>query len=272
MNNKVIITIAPTGNVPTKEINPHLPVTPQEIAEQIYACWKEGAAIAHIHARDTSGKPTSDVTVFQEILNNLAAKTDCDIITQLSTGARAGKSYFERGQMIRLKADMASLSTGSSNFPTKVNANDPDTICYLAKEMRKYGTKPEIEIFDTAMLENAVQLAKNGIIEEPLHINFVLGVPGSMPATFKMLFYLYESLPNNTTWTVTAIGKNHIHLSTMSLALGGNIRVGLEDNIYFNKGILATNVGLVKRIKNIALAMGKEIATPTEARKILGLE
>lgn len=271
-NNKVIITIAPTGNVPTKEMNPNLPVTPQEIVDQIYECWKEGAAVAHIHTRDKEGKPTSDVNVNKEILELLAEKKDCDIITQLSTGGRAGKSYLERGQMICLAPEMASLSTGSSNFPTKANLNDPETIAYLAGEMRKYGVKPEIEVFDTAMLHNAVQLAKKGIIDLPMQINLVLGVPGSQPATVKQLFFLYESLPEGVTWTVSAIGKDHVELSTMAMVLGGSVRVGLEDNIFMSKGVLASNVALVRRIKNIALAMGKEIATPEEARQILGLK
>ncbi len=272
VGNKVIITIAPTGNVPTKEMNPHLPVTPQEIADQIYECWKEGAAVAHIHARDKEGKPTSDVNVYREILERLREKKDCDIITQLSTGGRAGNSYLERGQMICLKPEMASLATGSSNFPTKANLNDPETIAYLAGQMRTYGVKPEIEIFDTAMLANAMQLVKQGVIDWPLQINLVLGVPGSQPASFQQLFFLYQNLPQDVTWTVSAIGKDHVPLSTMALALGGNVRVGLEDNIYYSKGVLATNVSLVRRIKNIALAMGKEIATPEEARQILGLK
>ncbi len=271
MSDKVIITIAPTGNVPTKEMNPHLPVTVQEIADQIYECWQEGAAVAHIHARDKEGKPTSDVQVYREILAKLKEKSDCDIITQLSTGGRAGNSYQERGQMICLKPEMASLSTGSSNFPSKANLNDPVTIEYLAGEMRKYGCKPEIEVFDTAMLANALQLVKKGVLDWPLQVNLVLGVPGSLPASYKNLFFLYESLPQGATWTISAIGKDHVSLSTMALALGGNVRVGMEDNIFYDKGVLATNVELVKRIKKIALAMGKEIATPQEAREILGL-
>lgn len=272
MGDKIIITIAPTGNVPTREMNPHLPVTPQEIAQQIYECWKEGAAVAHIHARDEKEQPTSDVNIYREILNCLARKKDCDIMTQLSTGGRAGKSYQERGQMLCLGAEMASLSTGSSNFPTKANLNDPETIEYLAGEMKKYGTKPEIEVFDTAMLENARQLVKRGILDWPLQVNLVMGVPGSQPANFKQLFFLYESLPPGVTWTITAVGKYHVELSAMALALGGSVRVGLEDNIFYRKGVLASNVALVKRIKNIALAMGKEIATPDEAREILGLK
>jgi 3-keto-5-aminohexanoate cleavage enzyme len=271
MSDKVIITIAPTGNVPTKQMNPNVPITPSEIAAQIYECWKEGAAVAHIHARNKEGKPTSDVNVYREILAELDKYEDCDIIRQLSTGGRAGNSYTERGQMICLAPEMASLATGSSNFPTKANLNDPETINYLAGEMKKYGTKPEVEVFDAAMLFNAIALADKGIIDWPLQINLVLGVPGSQPASVKTLMYLYEQLPKNSTWTISAIGRDHVMLSTMAMALGGSVRVGLEDNIYYSKGVLATNIGLVKRIKNIALAMGKEIATPAEAREILSL-
>lgn len=268
---KVIITVAPTGNVPTREMNPYLPVTPEEIAQQIYDCWQEGASVAHIHARDAQGQPTSDIHVYRSILEALKEKKDCNIITQLSTGGRAGNSGQERGQMLPLGAEMASLATGSSNFPAKANLNDPATVAYLAGEMKKYGTKPEIEVFDTAMLDSAVALVKKGVIAAPLQINLVLGVPGSQPATFKQLFFLYEQLPAGCTWTVSAIGRNHVELSTMALALGGSVRVGLEDNIYFTKGVPATNAAQVRRIKNIAQAMGREIATPDEAREILGL-
>ena len=273
MARKVIITIAPTGNVPTKQMTPNVPLSVQEIADQLYECWKEGAAIAHIHARNQEGLPTSDVGVYEQIIGRLTDKKDCDLITQLSTGGRAGKSAEERGQMICLAPEMASLATGSSNFPSKANLNDPDTIGYLRGEMAKYNVKPEIEVFDAAMLHNAVHLARKGLIAEPMHFNLVLGVPGSLPATPKNLFFLYESLPEGCTWTVTAIGKRHVELSTMALALGGHVRVGLEDNIYYNyeKKDLATNLGLVRRIRDIALAMGLEIATPQEAREILSL-
>lgn len=271
MKNKVILTLAPTGNVPTKAMNPYVPLTPAEIAAQIYECWKEGAAVAHIHTRDKEGQPTSDVEVNREVLAELDKYPDCDIIRQLSTGGRAGKTYQERGQMLCLAPEMASLATGSSNFPTKANLNDPETIGFLAGEMKKYGVKPEVEVFDSAMLFNALGLADKGVIDWPLQINLVLGVPGSLPASFKNLFFLYEQLPANCTWSITAVGREHVELSTMALALGGNVRVGLEDNVYFSKGVPATNIGLLKRMKAIALAMGKEIATPAEAREILSL-
>ncbi len=269
--NKVIITIAPTGNVPTRKSNPNVPITPEEIAKQVYDCFKEGASVAHFHARDNEENPTSDKDVYAKIMQEMDKYTDCNVIRQLSTGGRAGKSYTERGQMICLGQEMASLATGSSNFPTKGNYNDPETVSYLASEMKKYNTKPEIEVFDTAMLWNALRLVDSGEVAAPLHFNFVMGMPGSQPASPDALLYLYNNLPENCTWGVSIIGKDHVSLSTMALALGGNVRVGIEDNLYYSKGVLSTNVDLVKRIKNIALAMGKEIATPDEARQLLCL-
>ena len=271
MNNKIILTIAPTGNVPTREMNPNVPLTPQEIAAQIYECWQEGAAVAHIHSRDKNGRPTSDVAVHREIQAELDKYPDCDIIRQLSTGGRAGKDYRERGQMLCLAPEMASLATGSSNFPTICNFNDPETISYLAAEMRKYKIKPEIEVFDTAMLWSAFKLVEKGEIFAPLHINLVMGMNGSQPSSEKGLLYLCDYLPKNCTWGVTIIGKDHVKLSVIAMALGGNVRVGLEDNIYHSKGVLAANLGLFRRMKQIALAMGRELATPTEARQMLGL-
>ena len=271
LSNKVILTLAPTGNVPTRQLTPHVPITPQEIAADAYACWKEGAAVVHIHTRDNEGNPTSDVKVNREVMAELDKYADCDMIRQVSTGGRAGKSFTERGQMLCLSPDMSSLATGSSNFPAKCNFNDPETISYLAAEMLKYNVKPEIEVFDTAMIWNAIRLAEKGEIKTPLHFNLVLGVAGSQPATVEALMYCYQNLPKDCTWGVSAIGKDHVKLSSIALALGGHVRVGIEDNIYFAKGVLATNVALVRRMKNIALAMGKEIATPAEARQILGL-
>lgn len=272
LSNKVILTIAPTGNVPTRKLTPHVPMTPAEIAADAYACWKEGASVVHIHTRDKEGLPTSDVEINREVMAELDKYPDCDIIRQVSTGGRAGKNYMERGQMICLSPDMASLATGSSNFPAKGNYNDPETVSFLAAEMMKYNVKPEIEVFDTAMIWNAVRLAEKGEIKTPLHFNLVLGVGGSQPATVDALMYCYQHLPQDCTWGISAIGKDHVQLSTIALALGGNVRVGLEDNIYYTKGVLATNLTLLKRMANIAKAIGREIATPTEAREILNLK
>ena len=264
---KLIITIAPTGNVPTKEMTPHVPVTAEEIANDIIASYEAGAAVAHIHVRDKEGKPTSDKEIFAEVLLHLE-KRACPIIKQISTGARGGKSAEERGASLSLKPHSASLSTGSSNFPMTINANEPALINYLSTIMLEGDIKPEIEVFDVAMIHNAVQLQKAGLIKGPLLFNLVLGVKGSLPATAKNLFFLVDSLPPDAIWSVSVIGSQHVNLSMIAMALGGHVRVGLEDNIYYSRDVLATNISLVERIVTIAKAMGREIASPDDVKRI----
>lgn len=267
---KLIITVAPTGNVPTIDQTPHLPVSPAEIAEDIFSCWQAGASIAHIHARDADGKPTADPEIFSEIAKKVKAK--CDIIIQFSTGARAGKSAAERGACIDHQPEMASLTTGSSNFADSVNYNPPELIKELALRMKKQGVKPEIEVFDLSALENAKYLTRKGILETPLHINLVLGVPGSLAGAPRNLFFLLENLPSASTWSLTSIGRSHAQLSALAIVLSGHVRTGLEDVMELEKGQPISNLQLVNRLANIARAYGREIATPTEARKILDLK
>jgi 3-keto-5-aminohexanoate cleavage enzyme len=173
--------------------------------------------------------------------------------------------------MLDLNAHMASLSTGSSNFPNAVNANSPELIEALAKKMYDNNIKPEIEVFDVAMINNAVRLAKKGIIKTPLHFNLVMNVPGSIPGTPKNLMFLVESLPPESTWTVSGIGRAQVQMLTMAILLGGHVRTGLEDCLYYEKGKLATNAMLVERVVRIAKELGREIATVDEAKKILNL-
>ncbi|MFZ5648008.1 MAG: 3-keto-5-aminohexanoate cleavage protein [Bacillota bacterium] len=267
---KLIITIAPTGNVPTRKMTPYVPVSPEEIARDIVDCCNAGAAVAHIHARDEEQRPTHRREVFEEILRRLEAG-GCPVIRQLSTGGRHGKTFEERSENLTLNPEMASLSTGSTNFPNMAYVNAPELIEFLAGIMRERNIKPEIEVFDTAMIFNAVLLAQKGLIREPLQFNFVMGIKGALPATPKNLFHLVESIPQGSPWTVSVIGPQHVPLSTVALALGGHVRVGIEDNIYYSRGDLATNVRLVERIVRIAREMGREVATPDEAREILGL-
>lgn len=269
--NKLILTVSLTGNVPTKAMTPHVPITPEEIASQAYECWQAGAAVAHIHTRDADGKPTSSLQANIDVMAAMDKYPDCNIIRQLSTGGRAAKTYQDRGVMLSLAPEMGSLATGSSNFPKICNFNDPETIAYLAGEMKKYRIKPEIEVFDSAMIPTAVRLVEQGILEGPLHFNFVMGMHGSQPATVQGLLYLHSLLPSNCTWGVSIIGKEHVPLSMIAMAMGGHVRVGVEDNLYYTKGVLATNLSLLTRMKNIALAMGREIATPDEARQMLTL-
>lgn len=267
---KLIITIAPTGNVPTRALTPHVPITAGEIAADIAACQREGAAIAHIHARDVDGKPTHELAYFQSIFNELD-KYDCPIVRQISTGGRAGKTPEARAEALVLNPLSASLTTGSTNFPNLAYVNAPDLIDHLAGIMKERNIKPELEVFDAAMVANAVDLLKRGLIGEPLQFNLVMGIKGAIPATPKNLLFLVDSLPAGAVWSVSVIGPQHVPLSMMAMAMGGHVRVGVEDNIYYSKGVLATNVALVKRIVAIAQAMGREVATAADARRILGL-
>jgi 3-keto-5-aminohexanoate cleavage enzyme len=266
---KLIITLAPTGNVPTRELTPHAPLTNDEIVEDVKKCRELGVSIAHLHVRDEELKPTSNRDRFEDLLKKLEG---VDIIRQLSTGARGGGQSLDwRGQMLDLNAEMASLATGSSNFLTSANVNTPELIEYLAKRMRDNNIKPEIEVFDSAMINNALVLHKKGILKGPLHFNLVMNVPGSLVGTPKNLMYLIDSLPEGATFTVSGVGRSQVQMLSLAIALGGHVRTGIEDTLYYEKGVLATNEMLVNRIVNIAKSMGREIASVDEARKILGL-
>lgn len=270
---KLIITIAHTGNVPDKNMNPNTPVTTEEIVEDIKKCVKLGASVAHIHVRDQEGKPTSDRKLFEEVVKKLK-QDKVNVIIQLSTGARGGENTIKwRGQMLDIpEVQMASLSTGSSNFSTAINANAPDLVVSLAEKMKVYGIKPEIEAFDMAMISNAARLEKKGILEGPLHFNLVMNVPGSIEGTPKNMMFMIGSLPEKSTWTVSAIGQSQFSLIPMAIAIGGHVRTGLEDVVEFPKGYKVSNEELVKRCVEIAKAIGREIATPEEAAKILNVK
>lgn len=269
---KLIITVALTGNVPTKEMNSNTPITVGEIVDDIIKCREAGASVAHIHVRDENGAPTCDRSLYKEVLDKLKER-NCDIITQLSTGARGGGNTAEwRGQMLDLNAEMASLSTGSSNFPSQVNANSFELIRELAKKMYDNNIKPEIEAFDLGMIDNAVFLLKEGVLKAPLQFNLVMNVRGSVKGTPRNLLHMIESLPEGSTFTVSGIGSSQIPMLTMAILLGGHVRTGLEDTVLYDKGILAANQMLVERIVRITKELGREVATPDEARKILGIE
>lgn len=270
--NKLIITLAHTGNVPTKETNPNTPVTVQEIVQNIKQCAEIGASVAHIHVRDENQMPTSDRGLFKQVVN-LLEQEKVNVIRQLSTGARGGENTIEwRGQMLDLNIQMASLSTGSSNFPNSINANSPELIEALALKMKDNGVKPEIEAFDLAMISNARWLMKKGILVGPLHFNLVMNVPGSIEGTPKNLMYMVDSLPEGSTWTITAVGRSQVPLITMAIAMGGHVRTGLEDVLEYEKGVLASNAMLVERVASIARAVGRPIATPDDVREMLNLK
>ena len=268
---KIIITLAMLGNVPTKEMNSNVPITPEEIADTLEECSDLGVSIAHLHARDKYQQPTHSKSVYKAILDEIS-KRKINVITQVSTGARGGdNTAASRGQMLDLNCEMASLATGSSNFLTSINANSPDLVFELTKKMKDNGIKPEIEVFDSAMIGNAVRLIKRGVLTSPVHFNLVMNVPGSIPGTPKNLMFLVESLPPNSTWSVCGIGPAQTSMIGMAMILGGHVRTGLEDTLLYKKGVPATNKMLVERVVRLAKELGRDIATPDEARKILNI-
>ncbi len=266
---KLVVTVAPTGSIPSREQNPHVPLTPREIVEDCAACVEAGASVCHIHARDERGRPSGRLDLFREITEGLRRRTDA--IIQISTGGRAGSTLEERSRRLDLRPEMASLTTGSVNFPEGVYANPRDLVEALASRMRELNIKPEMEIFDVSMVEGAAALVRQGLADAPLHFNFVLGLRGALPATIKNLLHLAETVPPGSTWTVSGIGRHQLPMAVHAILMGGHVRVGLEDNIYYRKGVPARNVDLVARVVRLARELGREVASPAEARSILGL-
>jgi 3-keto-5-aminohexanoate cleavage enzyme len=267
---KLIITAALTGAEVTRQLNPNLPVSPAEIAEAAYHCHEAGASIVHLHVRNEDETPTQAVEVFKETVDLIKAR--CNVIIQVSTGGAVGMTAEERLQPVYLKPEMASLTAGSVNFGDDVFLNPPAYLEKFAKVMQEQGVKPEIEVFEAGMINNALQLVKKGLLSEPLHYDFVMDVPGGIPGTVKNLLYLVESIPPGSTWTVAGMGRTELPLGTVAIIIGGHVRVGFEDNIYYKKGVLAdSNAQLVERVVRVADIHGRPVASPDEARQILGL-
>ncbi|HHF08730.1 MAG: 3-keto-5-aminohexanoate cleavage protein [Thermotogae bacterium] len=265
---KLIITAAITGAEVTREQQPNLPITPDEIAEEAFRCFLAGASIVHIHARKSDGTPTQDMEVYREIKEKIERK--CNIIVQPSTGGAVWHSIEERIQPLYINPEMATLSTGTCNFGNDIFANPQEYMEKFAMEMKNRGIKPEIEVFERGMIENALRLVKKGLISPPLHFDFVMGVPGAIPATINDLVYLVNCIPDGSTWSVAGIGRHELPLALHAIAMGGHVRVGFEDNIYYRKGELAkSSAQLVERVAKISREFGREIATPDEARSIL---
>lgn len=267
----LIITCAITGAEVTRQDHPELPITPEEIAQAVFDAWKEGASIAHLHARDADGTPTQDTAIYEEIIREIRAR-NCDIIVQVSTGGAVGMSAEERMKSLDAGPEMATLTTGSVNFGGDIFANDRTLIETIAQCMQEKGVRPEFEIFDLGMINNALQLIRKGLVSQPYHFDFVMGVPGAIPAEAKHLLHLIDSLPTGATWTVAGIGRAQLHMAALAIPLGGHVRVGFEDNIFYSKGVLAqSNAQLVKRVVEIADILQRPIATPKQAREILGI-
>ena len=273
MTKSCIITVAITGSVATKRDNAAVPIAVSEQIDSTQAAFEAGASLAHCHVRDDAGRPTSDPERFGRLLEGL--RRHCPgMIVQFSTGGRSGNGR-ERGGMLSLRPDMASLSTGSCNFPLRVYENSPELIDWLAGEMLKYAIKPEIEAFDLSMIFSAVAMQQTGKIKGPLHVQFVMGVKNAMPVD-RLAFEFYVATLNrlapDATWTGAGIGKDQITVNRWSLELGGHCRTGLEDNVRWDKATLApSNAALVKRVVDLCAEFGRHPATPGEARGLLGL-
>lgn len=273
MSDPCIICVAITGSVPQKSDNPAVPITVAEQVESTQEAFEAGATIAHCHVREEDGKPTSDPERFARLVEGL--KKHCPgMIIQLSTGGRSGAGK-ARGGMLPLAPDMASLSVGSNNFPTRVYENPPDLVDWLASEMLAYNVKPEIEAFDLSHVFQAASMVKDGRLKGPLHVQFVMGVKNAMPADRKVFEFYVETLKRlmpEATWTGAGIGRNQIELNRWSLELGGHCRTGLEDNVRLDKDRLApSNAALVQRVVDLCPQYGRHPASVAEARALLGL-
>ncbi|MCF6463467.1 3-keto-5-aminohexanoate cleavage protein [Clostridium sp. Cult1] len=267
---KLIITAAICGAEVTKEHNPNVPYTVEEIGREAESAYKAGASIIHLHVRYDDGTPTQDKERFRECIEEIKRRCP-DVIIQPSTGGAVGMSDEERLQPVELLPEMATLDCGTLNFGgDEIFVNTENTIKNFGKIMIEKGVKPEIEVFDKGMVDYAIKYAKQGYILEPMHFDFVLGV--QMTATARDLAFMVDSIPAGSTWTVAGVGRYEMPMAAMGIAMGGHVRVGFEDNVYLEKGVLAKSNGeLVEKVVRIAKELGREIATPDEAREILSL-
>jgi uncharacterized protein (DUF849 family) len=273
MTKPCIICVAITGSVPTKADNPAVPITVAEQVESTQEAFEAGATICHAHVRNDDGTPSSDPEKFARLKEGLE-KHCPGMIIQFSTGGRSGAGQ-TRGGMLPLRPDMASLSVGSNNFPTRVYENPPDLVDWLAAEMVKYDVKPEIECFDLSHIHQAAKMARDGRLKAPLYVQFVMGVKNAMPVdreTFDFYIKTVERLLPDAEWCAAGIGPGQIVLNEWVVAAGGHARAGLEDNIRLDRDNLApSNAALVKRVTDLCEKYERPVATPDQARKILGL-
>jgi 3-keto-5-aminohexanoate cleavage enzyme len=267
---KLIITAAIVGAELTPAQMPALPVTARQIGEAAEECCEAGASIIHLHVRDGAGNPSQAVDDFANAVDEIRRR--CDVIVQFSTGGAVGTPIELRAAPLRLAPEMATLTTGTVNFGDDVFMNDLASIEYLAKQMRVFGVMPEIECFDVGHIANAVRLAERGLIDMPLYFDFVMGVPGGIPGTLEHLMHCVRSIPQGSKWQVAGIGRAELPLAIAAIIMGGNVRVGFEDNVYYSRGVLATdNAQLVARVARVSKEAGRQVATPSEARQILGI-
>lgn len=269
---KLIISAALTGSWPTKAQNPAVPITEDEIAESALACWRAGAAVVHLHVRNEQGKVTCDPARYAKA-RDLIRAAGSDVIINMSTGGGAGQTTDEqRMEPVSLKPEIASFDCGSLNFGQTVFVNSPAFLDELAARMVANGVRPEIECFEPGHVWNAERLIEEGKLRPPFWFQFVLGVRGGSPGTVKQLVHLLDMLPAGAIWSACGIGRAQLPIALAAMAMGGHVRTGLEDNLYYHKGVLAeSNAQLVERLVRIAGEFGRPVASPSDAREILGL-
>lgn len=270
---KLIITAAICGAEVLKEHNPAVPYTVAECVREAKLAYEAGASIIHLHVRWDDGTPTQDVNRFREVINAIKAEIP-DVIIQPSTGGAVGMSDDERLQPIELLPEMATLDCGTCNFGgDDIFVNTENTIKYFGKKMIEKNIKPELECFDKSMIEMALRLHKKGYINKPMHFDFVMGVNGGIGGEIRDFEFMRASIPSDATYTVAGVGRFEFPLAVLAIIDGGHVRVGFEDNVYLSKGVLAKSNGeLVAKVVRLAKEFGREIATPAEARQILGLK
>lgn len=274
LKNKRVITAAITGSWPTREQNPNLSITPEEIAADVYECWKAGAAIAHIHVRNDDGTPSTDFMKYKETIERIRAYKDCDICINITSSGSVGFGDEERIYPLqKLLPEMASYDAGTLNWQHRtIFENHPRFLEKLGHALIESNIKPEIEIFDAGMIYNAIYYMKKGVLKAPCHFQIVLGCPGGMTNTVENLVFLKSLIPDGSTWAACGIGAGHMPIMMAGIAMGAHIRVGMEDNVMWHKGVPAeSNAQFVKRAKELLEMNGLEAATPEEARKIYGL-
>ena len=270
---KLIITAAICGAEVTKEHNPAVPYTVEECVREAGSAIKAGASIIHLHVRKDDGTPTQDKDRFKQVMDAIHAQYP-DVIIQPSTGGAVGMTNDERLQPTELNPEMATLDCGTLNFGgDEIFENTENTIKYFGEKMIERGIKPELEVFDKSMIDMALRLGKKGFIKSPMHFDFVMGVNGGISGTLRDFIFMRGSIPADATYTVAGIGRFEFPLAAAAIIDGGHVRVGFEDNTMISKGVIAESNGqLVAKVVRLANEFGREIATPAEAREILGLK
>lgn len=274
MIGKVIITAAVTGSRPTKEMNPAVPYSPEEIAQSAVECYRAGAAIAHIHVRHPeTGEPDFRIELFREVMERI--RCECNMIINLTTSGLhlvGDNVIYKRLQPVTLRPEICSLDIGSVNFQDRVFVNSPQWGNTAAKTMCEYGVKPEIEVFDVGHIYQALDLIEEGFIDEPPYFQLCMGVKWGIQATAENLLFMKNKLPKNSCWSVLGVGRTQLSMIALGILLGGNIRVGFEDSIYLRKGVMAqNNAQLVEMAASLIVQLQRDLATPNEAREILGI-